>query len=205
MLLAQLDYIYFFFGLVLFLLGSVCISMSRAGSLRTPWWLLGAFAFVHGAAEWLNLLALTGGDSGSFRVVRSVVIGVSFLLLLEFARRTSQVLRGSTPGTWIYLPLAAVEVGLAIGVGPSFVDSSARLLIGAPAAFWTASLFFTAAARNEELEEGPHPAAPASGAASTSSRSGWRPGCSSRRHRSFRRAGRAPRRSLPGRESRSSW
>jgi diguanylate cyclase (GGDEF)-like protein len=155
MLLAQLDYIYFFFGLVLFLLGSVCISMSRAGSLRTPWWLLGAFAFVHGSAEWLNLLALTGGDSEWFRVARSVVIGASFLLLMEFARRTSQVLRGSTPGTWIYLPLAAVEVGLAIGVGPSFVDSSARLLIGAPAAFWTASLFFTAAARNEELGGGP--------------------------------------------------
>jgi hypothetical protein len=30
---AQLDYIYFFFGLVLFLLGSVCVSMSRSG----PW------------------------------------------------------------------------------------------------------------------------------------------------------------------------
>jgi diguanylate cyclase (GGDEF)-like protein len=154
MLVAQLDYIYFFFGLVLFLLGSVCVSMSRTASLPTPWWLLGAFAFVHGAAEWLSLYALTGGDSPLFAFVRALFIAASFFILLEFARRATGVLRGSTPGTWVYLPVGAAVVGVGVIVGPRSLDSAVRLFIGAPASFWTASLFFLAASRTEDLGDG---------------------------------------------------
>jgi diguanylate cyclase (GGDEF)-like protein len=154
MLVAQLDYIYFFFGLVLFLLGSVCVSMSRSEVLPTPWWILGTFAFVHGAAEWLSLYALTAGDSASFSLVRSLIIAASFLILLEFARRTTGVLRGKTPGTWVYLPTVAAVVGVGFTAGPGSLDSAGRLLIGAPATFWTASLFFLAASRTEDLGGG---------------------------------------------------
>ena len=153
MLVAQLDYIYFSFGLVLFLLGSVCVSMSRSAPLPTPWWLLGLFAFVHGAAEWLSLYALAGGDSALFGLVRSAVIGASFILLLEFARRTSGVLRGTTPGIWIYSPIIAAVVGVAF-TAPGGFESAVRLFIGAPAAFWTAWLFFSAASRTTELGGG---------------------------------------------------
>lgn len=154
MLLAQLDYIYFFFGLVLFLLGAVCVSMSRSTTLPTPWWMLGVFAFVHGAAEWLQLYALTGGDSETFRHIRTLVIGASFLVLLEFARRTTGVLRGTTPGTWVYLPFVVAVVGAGLAAGWTSLGSAVRLLIGAPASFWTASLFFMAASRTEELGGG---------------------------------------------------
>jgi len=153
MLVAQLDYIYFFFGLVLFLLGSVCVSMSRSASLPTPWWMLGLFAFVHGAAEWLQLFALTGGDSALFGLARTLVVGASFVLLLEFARRTTGVLRGATPGTWIYLPILGVVLGVGL-TAPEGLDSAVRLFAGAPATFWTASLFFMAASRTEELGGG---------------------------------------------------
>ena len=151
MLVAQLDYIYFFFGLVLFLLGSVCISMSRSAPVRTPWWLLGIFAFVHGAGEWLQLLALTGGDSEFFGLARTVVIGASFVVLLEFARRTSGVLGRTRPGSWVYLPTVATVFGIALTAGPASLDSAVRLFIGAPACVWTASLFFVAASRTEDL------------------------------------------------------
>jgi len=151
MLVAQLDYIYFFFGLVLFLLGSICVSMSRSAPVPTPWWLLGVFAFVHGAGEWLQLLALTGGDSEFFGLARTVVIGASFVVLLEFARRTSGVLGGTRPGSWVYLPTVATVFGIALTAGPANLDSAIRLFIGAPASFWTASLFFVAASRTEDL------------------------------------------------------
>jgi diguanylate cyclase (GGDEF)-like protein/hemerythrin-like metal-binding protein len=154
MLVAQLDYIYFFFGLVLFLLGSVCVSMSRSAPVPTPWWLLGIFAFVHGAGEWLQLLALTGGDSELFSLARTVVIGASFVVLLEFARRTSGVLGGTTPCAWVYLPTVATVLGVALTAGPASLDSAVRLFIGAPASFWTASLFFMAASRTEDLGGG---------------------------------------------------
>jgi diguanylate cyclase (GGDEF)-like protein len=154
MLVAQLDYIYFFFGLVLFLLGAVCVSMSRSAPVRTPWWLLGTFAFVHGAGEWLQLLALTGGDSGVFSLARTIVIGASFVVLFEFARRTSGVLGGTTPGSWVYLPIVAAVLGIALTAGLASLDSAVRLFIGAPAIFWTASLFFVAASRTGDLGGG---------------------------------------------------
>jgi diguanylate cyclase (GGDEF)-like protein len=149
MLVAQLDYIYFFFGLVLFLLGSVCVSISRAGPLPMPW-LLGAFAFAHGASEWLHFLALTGGDSQPFSLVRTVVVAASFVLLLEFARRTNRILHGATPSPWFYLPLGAAVLGLALAFGPAHLDSAVRLLIATPATLWTAALFVVAAARTKD-------------------------------------------------------
>jgi len=153
MLVAQLDYIYFFFGLVLFLLGSVCVSMSRSAMLPTPWWLLGIFAFLHGIAEWLQLFALTGGDSALFGLVRTVLIAASFVVLLEFARRTTGVLRGTTPGTWVHLPVLVIVLGVALAA-PGGLESAVRLFVGAPASLWTASLFFAAASRTEELGGG---------------------------------------------------
>ena len=138
-LLEQLDYIYFFYGLVLFLLGAVCLSMSRGASLPTPWWLLGAFALAHGAAEWLHLLALAGGDSAPFRLVRELLITASFLLLLEFARRTHRVVRGRTIGPWIHLvpdrrgpgPRAGLRLG-APGLGGPAASSPRRPSSGRP-------------------------------------------------------------------------
>jgi diguanylate cyclase (GGDEF)-like protein/hemerythrin-like metal-binding protein len=155
-LLGQLDYIYFFYGLVLFLLGSVCLSMSRGGSLPTPWWLLGAFALAHGAAEWLHLLALAGGDSATFRLVRDLIITASFLLLLEFARRTHRVVRGRTAGPWIHLVALAAVLVLGLAFGTRHLASAVRPTIAAPAIFWTAGLFLFASARTEELGGGPN-------------------------------------------------
>lgn len=153
MLVAQLDYIYFFAGLVLFLLGSVCVSMSRTAALPTPWWLLGLFAFVHGLAEWLQLFALTVGDWDRFGLIRAAVFGASFLLLFEFARRTSGALRGSETGTWVYLSVVGTVLGVAF-TAPDSLESAVRLFVGAPAAFWTASLFFVAASRTGDLGGG---------------------------------------------------
>jgi diguanylate cyclase (GGDEF)-like protein/hemerythrin-like metal-binding protein len=148
MLVAQLDYIYFFYGLVLFLLGSVCVSMDRTGPLPTPWWLLGAFAFTHGTSEWLHLLALSAGDSGWFSFTRTVVVGASFLFLLEFARRTHRIVRGSTLGPWLYALLGGVLFGLALLLGPAQLGSVVRLVVAVPAIFWTTWLFLVVAARN---------------------------------------------------------
>ncbi|MBI5068182.1 MAG: diguanylate cyclase [Deltaproteobacteria bacterium] len=147
MLVAQLDYIYFSFGLVLFLLAAVCLSRSRLEPLPTPWWLLGAFALVQGCAEWLNLAAITRGDGPAFGSFRAVVTAASFVLLLEFARRTNRILLGATPGPWLHLLLGAAVLGLVLAFGPAHLDPAARLLIATPAASWTAALFLVAARR----------------------------------------------------------
>ena len=46
-LVSQLDYIHFFYGLVLVLLGAVSVAMSASAPVPKPWWLLGLFATLH--------------------------------------------------------------------------------------------------------------------------------------------------------------
>ncbi len=154
MLVAQLDYIYFFYGLALLLLGAVCLSMPRAGPLATPWWLLGAFAITNGSADWLQLVALTGGDSATFTFFRTVLVAASYLLLLEFSRRTHRIVHGTTVSPWLHVPLVGVLSGLALAFGPAHLESAVRPVIAAPAVFWTSGLFLTAAARNRALGGG---------------------------------------------------
>ncbi len=154
-LVTQLDYIYFAYGLVLFLLGAVCFSMSRsAAAIPTPWPVLGAFAVLHGLAEWLHLIALTGGDTPGFGLARDLLTMASFLCLLEFARQARKTVRGRTPGRWILLlPTVGVLV-LALLFGPTTIDSAVRPLVAAPAIFWTAWLFIYAVRHGEELGGG---------------------------------------------------
>jgi diguanylate cyclase (GGDEF)-like protein/hemerythrin-like metal-binding protein len=154
MLITQLDYIYFAYGLVLLLLGAVCVSMSRNASIPTPWPLLGAFAVLHGIAEWLHLAALAGGDSPAFKLARELLITSSFLFLLEFARQAQKSVRGRTPGRWILLLPAGAVLALALLFGPGTLASAVRPLVAAPAIFWTAWLFLYAARHNEELGGG---------------------------------------------------
>jgi diguanylate cyclase (GGDEF)-like protein/hemerythrin-like metal-binding protein len=151
LLVAQLDYIYFFYGLVLFLLGVVCLSMSRNGALPTPWWLLGAFAFTHGTAEWLHLVALAGGDSLPFRTARNLLLGAAFLLLFEFARRTHRVVFGRAVSPWLSLVPVAGSLGLMLASTFATLNASVRLAIALPAGLWTAGLFLAAAARTGTL------------------------------------------------------
>jgi diguanylate cyclase (GGDEF)-like protein/hemerythrin-like metal-binding protein len=154
-MLAQLDYIHFFFGLALLLLGSVSLSMSRSGPLPTPWWLLGSFAFILGGREWLELVALSVGDSRLFNLARSLLLAASFACLLEFARRTNRLVHGATLGPWIHaVPLTAV-VALAFAFGPAYLESAVRLLVATPAIFWSVVLLLVIASRNEALGGAP--------------------------------------------------
>jgi two-component system, NtrC family, C4-dicarboxylate transport sensor histidine kinase DctB len=150
-LVAQLDYIHFSFGLILFLLGAVCVSISRSGPLPTPWWMLGGFAFTLGVAEWLDVLAIGAGHPGGLRLLDDLLRAASFVFLLEFARRTTRFLTGDTPGVWIYGPALAVLAGVAVVVGPEGLEAAARLVLAGPASFWTAGLFFLAARRTRDL------------------------------------------------------
>jgi len=59
----QLDFIFFFYGLAFILLGGVCFAIRRHSNQRTLWGLLGAFGFLHGTSEWLDLTALVLGDT----------------------------------------------------------------------------------------------------------------------------------------------
>ena len=138
---AQLDFIFFLYGLAFILLGGICLAMLGVPGRPSSYGLLGSFAMVHGISEWLDLLALLVGDTPRFAVGRTIVMAVSFALLFGFARRQARQLGVKVPGSWIYLPLALlVAAAFALG-GLSAANAAARYAIGFVAAAGAAWVF----------------------------------------------------------------
>ncbi len=129
----QLDYIFFVYGLSFLLLGTVLWGMSRKDRTVLPWRWFAWFGFLHGANEWLDMLALSLGDSPTFKGVRLAVMAVSFLPLVEFGRRGLRIERGWAPGGWILLPIAALAVSGAWW-GMNGLNAFCRYALGLPGA-----------------------------------------------------------------------
>ena len=72
-MLAQLDFIFFVYGLSFLLLATVLWQLpqrARDGITGLPWGWLALFGLLHGTNEWLDMLALSLGDTTSFRLLR---------------------------------------------------------------------------------------------------------------------------------------
>lgn len=129
----QLDYIYFFYGAMFFLLALVCyrISWLQIDSLL-PWKWLGLFGLIHGINEWLDMLSHALPDSPNFYLLRIVVLVASFRVLLEFGLRGLKAYRGKAPGPM--LPVILTVIG-AIGAfwGLAGLNAGFRYFLGVPA------------------------------------------------------------------------
>lgn len=130
----QLDFILFFYGLAFILLGAVCLSVARGERGTVPWLILGAFAYVHGIGEWLDLSALIFSDTPAFAIVRTVVMILSFLFLFKFARREAIRRDFWVAGRWIYVPLLLLVAFGGYLAGVNGANVFARYLLGLPAA-----------------------------------------------------------------------
>ena len=109
---AQMDYIFFFYGLAFIGLGVVAYILSKEVNQRLPWGWLALFGFTHGFNEWLDLMALVWGDGVWFEALRWAIMTASFLCLVEFGRLSLTQRRGRGPGRWLLVVLA-----LAAGLG----------------------------------------------------------------------------------------
>jgi diguanylate cyclase (GGDEF)-like protein len=142
---AQLDFVFFFYGLAFILFGAVCFAIGR-GERRESWGMLGLFGVVHGASEWLDLIALAVGDVPTFAVCRTAVMAGSYVFLLEFARQEAIRFGWKVPGPWIFIPLVG-SVILAGMLGGSVISNVlARHVLAFPGAM-AASLVFLGRAR----------------------------------------------------------
>ncbi len=136
-LIGQMDYIFFLYGLSFFLLFIMLYGLGHRVGGAMPWRWLMWFGLLHGAKEWLDLLALALGDDPRFTAIRLVLMGASFFCLLEFGRRAIAVLDGRMPGRWVpalFVILAALG-GLA---GPVGWDVGIRYAMGLPGGLWAA-------------------------------------------------------------------
>jgi diguanylate cyclase (GGDEF)-like protein len=150
---AQLDFIFFFYGLAFILLGGVCFAVTGIPGPRTFFGLLGAFAVAHGVGEWLDLIALLAGESLTFAVIRTALMAASYLLLLEFARRQAIRFGLRVPGIWLHAALALFVGVCAAASGVDTANVAARYAIGFPGAMGTAWVFLR---HSRERIEVPH-------------------------------------------------
>jgi two-component system sensor histidine kinase/response regulator len=117
LILQQMDYIYFVYGLAFILLGVICTATGIRKITTFPLAWLGLFGFSHGINEWLDMLVISQGDGTTFAAFRLLIMGMSFAFLLEFGRAGIYSVTGKAPGRWIYLPLIlAVWLGRPAGL-----------------------------------------------------------------------------------------
>ncbi|MEI7671776.1 MAG: diguanylate cyclase [Deltaproteobacteria bacterium] len=146
----NLDYIFFCYGLAFVILAAVCVSLQKAERERLPWRILGLFGLTHGIAEWADLTALQIGDSTFFLAVRSILMTISFLFLMEFGREGGIRLRGKGPGRWVLLlPLAFTAAG-GMAAGWVGMNTATRYALGLPAGLWAASSLYRYAGMQTE-------------------------------------------------------
>ncbi|MDG4554965.1 MAG: diguanylate cyclase [Candidatus Competibacter sp.] len=140
---ANLDYVFFLYGLSFVLLGSMAAMPGNRNTL--PWRWLAAFGFLHGLNEWLDLLAaLSWADWPAFRSARVAVLAASYLPLVEFGRRGGSA-EGGVFGWRGWLALALVAALGALSSDANGFNAACRYAFGLPGgvlaavALWRAS------------------------------------------------------------------
>ncbi|HEX9860098.1 MAG TPA: PAS domain-containing sensor histidine kinase [Nitrospirota bacterium] len=153
LLLSRLDYIFFCYGLAFLLMAVSCFAMGARDRERLGWWLLGFFGLTHGINEWLDLVAFSLGDNEQFSAVRSAVLIVSFLFLMEFGRAGTRKAIGWGPGQWV---LALFGAGAAAGAfhGLEGLNAASRYSLGLTGGLWAAAFLLAESKRPGEHGRG---------------------------------------------------
>jgi hypothetical protein len=129
----QLDFILFFYGLAFLLLGMVSLTIAKGETDNARYVALGVFGILHGSSEWLDLLALIGGDSAAFASVRTAVMILSFVAFVETVR--IEAARAGLPwsGRWIHALLLLPTAAVWIWAGHADANAMARYCLCLPA------------------------------------------------------------------------
>jgi diguanylate cyclase (GGDEF)-like protein len=138
---AQLDFIFFFYGLAFLLLASTCFGISRGGRAGESWGMLGLFALAHGVGEWLDLAALIISDNPTFTAIRVTLMAGSFMFLMEFARLNAIRFGLKLQARWLYPPLVLLVAFGWFAGGMTVANDLARYAFGFVGALASGLLF----------------------------------------------------------------
>jgi PAS domain S-box-containing protein len=142
----NLDYVYLFCGAAFFLLGTASfifyLREKPKKKLTLAWDWLACFGFLHGFNEWLDMVALSCRDSSCWSFQRNIILGISFLCLFEFFRRSLLFLKNIRLGPWICLPFVAAAAILTQKCFFCF-EPSLRYTLGFPTTLASSYIFWT--------------------------------------------------------------
>jgi PAS domain S-box-containing protein len=133
----QTDYVFFVYGLSCVLLGGVCSYLAWSNKNAVAWEWLGAFGVLHGAHQWLELMAMSLVDDPFWQWLRFSLLSLSLLSLCEFGRRATISPEKAASWCWVYVLLLAGMAGGWIW-GADGLDATMRYLLGLVGGVWTA-------------------------------------------------------------------
>jgi two-component system, cell cycle sensor histidine kinase and response regulator CckA len=137
----QLDFIFFFYGLAFVLLAVVTLALDRIDKERLPWRWLIFFGLSHGINEWLDMAAISMGDYHYFMLLRLLILGISFVFLLEFGRRSLETLK-SIKISPIFTVILLIIAPWGLIFGLPGLSVSIRYTLGLAGAFSTSYTFW---------------------------------------------------------------
>ncbi|MFH1440539.1 MAG: HAMP domain-containing sensor histidine kinase [Candidatus Omnitrophota bacterium] len=85
---AQIDYFYFLNGFAFLLLSWICFGLYSRKNTVMPWKWLGVFGFLNCLGIWSDIVILSLGSNLSFKLLHFCITVISFLILIEFGRRS---------------------------------------------------------------------------------------------------------------------
>jgi PAS domain S-box-containing protein len=136
------DYLLLLSGLAFALLGFIARAFARLDE-QPAWWLLSWFGFTRSLHAWFAMLCLVDFRISEFlAATEPLLLGVSCVFLIEFARCHTAARHHGRPGRWIHLPLLA-------GAGAvSFLSTSdaltwVYLLLNPIGGLWSAFVIWT--------------------------------------------------------------
>ena len=137
---AQLDYVFFLYGLAFLLLGAVGLAIREQGPRPLPWYLLGLFGCLHGLSEWADMAALLlhPDDPGWEAPLRLALMTASFAVLAEFGRRGLSGDGRFRLGGWVVAAVLVAVTTTAVAVDIPTANGLARYLLTIPGCLATA-------------------------------------------------------------------
>lgn len=134
---AQMDYVFFLYGLAFVFLGILAFILHMGKSSKLPWIWLAAFGFLHGINEWIDMLKFVFPGNPVLDLAGLGMMSASFLALLAFGRKALAPVAFAS-----LLIMLAVLLCLGAWSYPNEIPQFIRYGIGFPGAFLSALLLW---------------------------------------------------------------
>lgn len=109
--LAQMDYVYFLYGLSFIMLAVACLMTKPEYKTGPRWLYLGLFGVFSGLAQWSEFVNInTSYTVGWLNILKLTMLTLSCVYLFEFFRKSLNDNTKIKVGHWVYLILLAVNL-----------------------------------------------------------------------------------------------
>ncbi len=131
-LFQNLDYIFYVYGFLFLVIAMVADAVHRTCPRCLPWNYLSYYAALQCLRLWAEMFTFSYGERDALEFAGLILLAASYMMLLEFSRRSLAALNILRAGKWVLLvPPCAVLAAYGLGLGS--LEVLIKLLITFPA------------------------------------------------------------------------